>query len=564
MKTLKMSIVTLLIMMMSVTVFAQKSPIINGKIINNRFTDIELKLAYKDDGISFGKATVAKNGSFTMNTMVVKSDIYRLVLSDKDFFLFVLNPGEVIDVTFDANNLQTIISISGSTSMTFVKNAADLLTGNKKIMDSLNNALQIDPLQLYYNGFYQDFHLYHQTNHEVDSFILAVYRTYDTLTQYIALNTEKGTVKSKNMDMFLATVIPYLKSIERDYTPFANYLKNAPEFYNFSKDVNESVQPFYNQVAQTYINVVNQRHQFAFSSLNNLLKEVSRLNSKRDSLVFGEFLSNSKVKKAFVQEILAVLKTNPLQLADEKTYQITFPQTDKAHIDLKELAQQQVKNVVQKYQTAYNNESVKINTDLRKLLVDNKADLAVLMFLDIFKREQDPELHQEVVKALFAKFPDNPLVLERQKIESAPQISTNIGSMAPELAFPNPDGKILKLSDLRGKVVLVDFWAAWCRPCRMENPNVVKEYHHYKDKGFEVFSVSLDRDKASWLKAIQDDGLVWPNHVSDLKYWSSEAAAIYGVTSIPATFLIGKDGRIIAKNLRGEALSNALKQLLGE
>jgi peroxiredoxin len=136
--------------------------------------------------------------------------------------------------------------------------------------------------------------------------------------------------------------------------------------------------------------------------------------------------------------------------------------------------------------------------------------------------------------------------------------------MAPDLAFPNPDGKILKLSDLRGKVVLLDFWAAWCRPCRMENPHVVKEYHLYKDKGFDVYSVSLDRDKASWLKAIQDDGLVWSNHVSDLKHWASEAAAIYGVSSIPATFLIGKDGRIIAKNLRGDALSNALKQLLGE
>jgi peroxiredoxin len=98
----------------------------------------------------------------------------------------------------------------------------------------------------------------------------------------------------------------------------------------------------------------------------------------------------------------------------------------------------------------------------------------------------------------------------------------------------------------------------------MENPNVVRDYHQYKDKGFEVFSVSLDKDKASWIKAIQDDGLVWPNHVSDLKYWSSQAAAIYGVSSIPATFLIGKDGRIIAKNLRGEALGKALEELLGK
>lgn len=564
MKTLKMSIVTLLIVIISVSVLAQKSPIINGTILNNRFTEVELKLAYKDDGINYGKAVISKDGTFTLNSTVNKTDIYRLALSEKDFFLFVLNPGEIVHVTFDANNLQSIISVTGSKSMSFVKNAADLLAGNKKLMDSLNNALQIDPVQLYYNNFFQEFHLYHQTNQDVDTFILTTYRTYDTLNQFITINTEKGVVKSKNLDYFIATVVPLLKNMERAYTPFKNYLQNAPSFYKFDQDVIKEAQGFYAQVDQSYIKIVNQRHQIAYNSLDNLMKEVIRLNAKRDSLVFGDHLLNSKIKKAFVAEILYAFKNNPIQLGDENSYKMTIAQTEKAHIDLKELSQQQVKNVVQVYQTAYNNQSVKINTDLRKVIIDNKSDLAVLMFLDIFKREQDPELHKEVVDALFAKYPDNPLVMERQKIESVPQISTNIGSMAPELAFPNPDGKILKLSDLRGKVVLIDFWAAWCRPCRMENPNVVKEYHHYKDKGFEIYSVSLDRDKASWLKAIQDDGLVWSNHVSDLKFWSSEAAAIYGVTSIPATFLVGKDGRIVAKNLRGEALSNALKQLLGE
>lgn len=564
MKTLKMSIVTLLIVIISVSVLAQKSPIINGTILNNRFTEVELKLAYKDDGINYGKAVISKDGTFTLNSTVNKTDIYRLALSEKDFFLFVLNPGEIVHVTFDANNLQSIISVTGSKSMSFVKNAADLLAGNKKLMDSLNNALQIDPVQLYYNNFFQEFHLYHQTNQDVDTFILTTYRTYDTLNQFITINTEKGVVKSKNLDYFIATVVPLLKNMERAYTPFKNYLQNAPSFYKFDQDVIKEAQGFYAQVDQSYIKIINQRHQIAYNSLDNLMKEVIRLNAKRDSLVFGDHLLNSKIKKAFVAEILYAFKNNPIQLGDENSYKMTIAQTEKAHIDLKELSQQQVKNVVQVYQTAYNNQSVKINTDLRKVIIDNKSDLAVLMFLDIFKREQDPELHKEVVDALFAKYPDNPLVMERQKIESVPQISTNIGSMAPELAFPNPDGKILKLSDLRGKVVLIDFWAAWCRPCRMENPNVVKEYHHYKDKGFEIYSVSLDRDKASWLKAIQDDGLVWSNHVSDLKFWSSEAAAIYGVTSIPATFLVGKDGRIVAKNLRGEALSNALKQLLGE
>jgi thiol-disulfide isomerase/thioredoxin len=196
-----------------------------------------------------------------------------------------------------------------------------------------------------------------------------------------------------------------------------------------------------------------------------------------------------------------------------------------------------------------------------KYLIANKNDLATLMFLDVYPKDKYPELHQEVIKALYAKYPDHTIVSERYKVESSPVTSTSIGSFAPELAFENPEGKILKLSDLKGKVVLLDFWASWCRPCRMENPNVVNMYKKYNSKGFEVFSVSLDRDKASWMRGIQEDGLIWPNHVSDLGYWNSKGAKIYGVSSIPATFLINKEGKIVAKNLRGAALENALKEL---
>lgn len=137
------------------------------------------------------------------------------------------------------------------------------------------------------------------------------------------------------------------------------------------------------------------------------------------------------------------------------------------------------------------------------------------------------------------------------------------GDMAPELEFPNPDGEMIALSSLRGKVVLIDFWASWCGPCRMENPNVVKTYNKYKDKGFTVYSVSLDNDKNRWIQAIEADNLVWPNHVSDLKGWQSEAAALYQVNSIPATFLIDQQGRIIDQNLRGDRLEQKLQEILG-
>ncbi|MEQ6118957.1 TlpA disulfide reductase family protein [Reichenbachiella sp. MALMAid0571] len=137
-----------------------------------------------------------------------------------------------------------------------------------------------------------------------------------------------------------------------------------------------------------------------------------------------------------------------------------------------------------------------------------------------------------------------------------------IGSPAPEISLPNPDGEIVSLSSFKGKYVMIDFWAAWCRPCRMENPNVVRLYEQYNKDGFEVFSVSLDRTKDAWVKAIEDDGLKW-THVSDLKYFQSEAAATYSIQAIPATYLIDPDGNILAKNLRGEELAAKLKEIFG-
>jgi peroxiredoxin len=135
-----------------------------------------------------------------------------------------------------------------------------------------------------------------------------------------------------------------------------------------------------------------------------------------------------------------------------------------------------------------------------------------------------------------------------------------IGQIAPDFTLPNPDGEMISLSSFRGSYLLVDFWAKWCKPCRLENPNIVRAYNKFHDKGFEILGVSLDRNRADWLKAIKEDGLTW-THVSDLKFWQSEVVPLYSIKGIPFAVLLDPEGKIIAKNLRGSALEKKLEEI---
>jgi peroxiredoxin len=187
--------------------------------------------------------------------------------------------------------------------------------------------------------------------------------------------------------------------------------------------------------------------------------------------------------------------------------------------------------------------------------------ISLLLLPEILKVTQHFLVGDTLFNALSTKIKSTPTAKRvKEYINSEKRLS--IGAIAPDFTQTDTINKKLSLSSLRGKYVLLDFWASWCGPCRQENPNVVEAYEAFKNKGFTVLGVSLDRDKKSWIGAIHKDNLNW-NHVSDLQQWSNQVAVLYGIQSIPGNFLIDPQGKIIGRNLRGADLTDKLRELLG-
>jgi peroxiredoxin len=227
----------------------------------------------------------------------------------------------------------------------------------------------------------------------------------------------------------------------------------------------------------------------------------------------------------------------------------------------REAYQKNDKQAMTDLQAQYAAKQVQLTSLVKQKIRQMGTSLALLEAVNYLDMDQNFNFIDSVANVIDKNIPDYKIKRDfMAKIQQLRNLA--VGATAPEIELPDPDGNLVKLSSLRGKYVLIDFWAAWCGPCRKEMPNVVKVYQKYGGKDFEVLGVSLDRKKEDWVKAIKDDGMTW-KQVSDLKYFNSKAARDYNINAIPATYLIDKDGKIIDKNLRGQALDDKLAELFG-
>jgi len=551
------------ILFMGLWAMAQAPSTVSVTLLNNTFKHVDLVNAYGNGRTVYASADI-KNNAFVMN-LKLNNDIYRFDFGDENYFLVVITPGENMELTIDAEDLQNVVSVTNSPSMAFVQDVSGATNRKKEVIDSLNNALQKDNTQKYWSKITQEVTNLRQTTNEIDNYVTAAFENVDSLHVLISLFAPNNKVKSGDVDYFVTKANQYLKALDNNYRPFSNYLENKTMYFDYKSNRLPGNNDYY-ELLDNYIFQTNDRQEKASGVLAPLALAAKALVSERDSLSYLNLFDKKGAKASWIANVLAAFPNGireKVQLT-EAQYKLNMNTQKPVGSNMVSGAQQLVKAVVNKYQNEYNQTDAAISNQIKQAILDNKDDIATLMFLDLFPKEQNASLHESVINALYKKYPNHLIVKERYNIMNSPAGKTGIGAMAPELAFPDPDGKIRKLSDLRGKVVLIDFWASWCGPCRRESPNVRNVYQKYHDKGFEVFSVSLDRDGNSWKKAIKDDQLVWPNHVSDLKYWSSEAAAIYGVRSIPAMFLLDREGRIVAKDLRGAALENAVRELINK
>ncbi len=286
------------------------------------------------------------------------------------------------------------------------------------------------------------------------------------------------------------------------------------------------------------------------TSTKNIFLENSEISISGDALAFDDIIITGSESEIEFQEYLKLIE--PAEKKMEAIF-TEYPLAQQSGDEVK------MKELFDEY-ALIEQEITEVG---KEFIVSHPSSFVSAGILGHLTNSLEADEIEELLNVLDAKLAINPIIGELQEKVKTLKI-TAIGQPAPDFELNNVDGNPVKLSDKIGtKLLLLDFWAAWCNPCREENPNIVAVYNKYKDKGFDVFGVSLDKDREAWLQAISDDNLTW-THVSQLEGWTCEAVDKYAISSIPANFLLDENGIIVAKNLRGEDLENKVKELLGE
>lgn len=305
--------------------------------------------------------------------------------------------------------------------------------------------------------------------------------------------------------------------------------------------------------------------------LTMLLEPGQKIEMKADfdSLNYPVFISGSKGTELMIRYNLKLQQTikQLSMLYDIYTQKLGTPELPVEMERLDSIAQTYLNDM-----NSYTKKYIDENLNSLVSLVALYAQVAPREY--VLPREKNLKYFIKVDSSLSLLYPDyEPVKLLHKEVG---EMVSNVDSQnqndpvpgggieAPEISLPGPGGDTINLSSTRGKVVLLDFWASWCRPCREENPNLVKAYNLYRAKGFQIFQVSLDKTREAWLKGIQDDHLEKWIHVSDIKYWNSIVVPLYKIESIPCNFLLDAEGRIIAANLRGEKLQTKLAELFNK
>lgn len=284
------------------------------------------------------------------------------------------------------------------------------------------------------------------------------------------------------------------------------------------------------------------------------LTDSSKVSGSADSELFLKF--NEDTKKKF--KVMESVRTQ--QDSIRKVFEAYMNTTkDSVSIDSLSKTLEPQFNV---YSDQYRKQADEVNAYVKKFIDEHSNSFVALAAIQMLSPDQDIAYFIKVADALTAKYPSIE-TLKGFKTYVDKEKKLAIGILAPEITMADKDNIMRSLSSLKGKIVLLDFWAAWCKPCRAENPFIVSLYDKYKGQGFEIFSVSLDQQKEAWLGAIKKDNLYWKNHVCDFKMWQSPVVGQYGFTGIPFACILDREGNIAGKNLRGPALEEKIKDLIG-